>query len=69
MAAGSLENMGGNLDDRTNPVEKYIKVMVETYGLLPSPMTCKSSEMTNWNIWKNMVCKKKKHWHIFPGVP
>ncbi|KAK0394264.1 hypothetical protein QR680_000661 [Steinernema hermaphroditum] len=39
MAPGSLEKMGGNLDDRTNPNEKHIEVMANTYGLFPSPIT------------------------------
>uniref|UniRef100_A0A914C2Y0 propanoyl-CoA C-acyltransferase n=1 Tax=Acrobeloides nanus TaxID=290746 RepID=A0A914C2Y0_9BILA len=40
MRPGSMENMGGNLDDRTNPVEKHVEVMAETYGLFPAPITC-----------------------------
>lgn len=40
MAPGSLENMGGNLSDRTNPVEKHLEVMSDTYGLFPAPITC-----------------------------
>jgi sterol carrier protein 2 len=40
MASGSLENMGGNFDDRTNPVEKHVGVMADTYGLFPAPITC-----------------------------
>uniref|UniRef100_A0A914XJ86 Uncharacterized protein n=1 Tax=Plectus sambesii TaxID=2011161 RepID=A0A914XJ86_9BILA len=39
MAQGSLENMGGRMDDRAMPVEKHIGVMSETYGLFPAPMT------------------------------
>ncbi len=39
MAPGSLEAMGGTMDDRAIPVDKHIGVMAETYGLFPAPMT------------------------------
>ncbi|TMS32242.1 hypothetical protein L596_000109 [Steinernema carpocapsae] len=39
MAPGSLEKMGGQLDDRTHPNEKHVEVMANTYGLFPAPMT------------------------------
>ncbi|CAJ0569357.1 unnamed protein product, partial [Mesorhabditis spiculigera] len=39
MAAGSLENMGGKLDDRALSVDNHIQVMADTYGLFPAPIT------------------------------
>jgi sterol carrier protein 2 len=39
MAAGSLENMGGKIDDRALPVDHHIQVMADTYGLFPAPIT------------------------------
>ncbi|GMR39601.1 hypothetical protein PMAYCL1PPCAC_09796, partial [Pristionchus mayeri] len=39
MAAGSLENMNTNIDDRAISVDKHIGVMSDTFGLHPAPIT------------------------------
>uniref|UniRef100_A0A2A6CTW8 Daf-22.1a n=1 Tax=Pristionchus pacificus TaxID=54126 RepID=A0A2A6CTW8_PRIPA len=39
MAAGSLENMNANVDDRAISVDKHIEVMSNTFGLQPAPIT------------------------------